>query len=135
MVEAAPDQRGRGSRHTLPMEDTGVTRATMSFAAFFAFLPSAMASLTPPSNAPALARASLPTTAKDGAFSLDKSAPAPAPEEKEEKPKLVITDKTEVELDGHACKFADVPSTASIVELSVGADKKTILKIHFQSQK
>ncbi len=61
--------------------------------------------------------------------------PAPPAAEKPDKPKLVITDKTEVQLDGQACKLADVPGTASVVSLEVSADKKTILKIHFQSQK
>ena len=40
-----------------------------------------------------------------------------------------------MKLDGHACKFQDVPGTATVVSLDVAADKKTILKIHFTSKK
>ena len=59
----------------------------------------------------------------------------PAAEEKKDDQKLVITDKTEVQLDGQDCKLTDVPATAAVVSLEVAADKKTILKIHFQSKK
>lgn len=62
-------------------------------------------------------------------------APAPKAAPAAEEPRLVINDQTEVLLDGKACKFADVPPGASVVNLSVAADRKTILKIYFESPK
>jgi hypothetical protein len=38
-------------------------------------------------------------------------------------------------LNGCACKYQDVPANAAIVDLAVGADQKTILKIHFRTKK
>lgn len=114
-----------------------MTRTTLALAAFLCLVPFAAASLAPRTN-PVPSKDALPTTPKDRAFSLDKpaapAAPAPA-EPTEEKPKLVVNDKTEVMLDGKTCKFADVPPGASIVNLSVAPDKKTILKIFFESKK
>jgi hypothetical protein len=48
---------------------------------------------------------------------------------------LVITDQTEVKLDGKLCSYKDVPGNAEIILLEVGQDKKEILKIHFRAQK
>lgn len=47
---------------------------------------------------------------------------------------FIVNDKTEVKLDGHVCKFEDVPATASVINLDVASDKKTILKIYFESK-
>ncbi len=110
-------------------------RCTMTFAAFLCFLPHLSANLSPRNDFPTTAKTPLPRTARDAAPDLDKPAAAPAAEAKPESPKLVLTDKTEVQLDGQACKLADVPGTAAVVGLEVAADKKTILKIHFQSKK
>jgi hypothetical protein len=109
----------------------------MTFAAFLCILSPVLANVAPRNEPPNARRTTLPTTAKDQSPDPDKSgaATAPAPEEKSEKPKLVLTDDTEVMLDGVRCKFADVPATADIVTLEVAADKKTITKIHFQSKK
>ena len=103
----------------------------MTLTAFLCFLPAALANLSPRNDLPSLGKEPLPKASKDAP---DKPA-APAAEAKPETPKLVITDATEVQLDGQACKLADVPGTASVVSLEVAADKKTILKIRFQSQK
>jgi len=112
-----------------------MTRTTLVLASLLSLAPVAAASLAPRNN-PLPGKDALPTTAKDRAFSLDKPAePVAAAEPAEEKPKLVINDQTEVLLDGKACKFGEVPPGASIVNLSVAADKKTILKIFFQSKK
>ena len=47
------------------VEDDGVTRLTLVFAAFLCFLPAASASLSPRNDAPPLGKSLLPTTAKD----------------------------------------------------------------------
>jgi hypothetical protein len=48
---------------------------------------------------------------------------------------LVITEKTEVKVDGKSCQYEQVPDGADIVLLEVAADKKMILRIHFRSKK
>jgi hypothetical protein len=111
-----------------------VTRLTLTLAALVCCLSSATAAFSPRSDLPSLAKNPLPTTAKDASADLDRVAGAPAAAEKEQKQQFVITDETEVQLDGRACKFQDVPGNASVVVLDVAADKKTILKIHFKSK-
>ncbi len=106
-----------------------MTRWTTTFAAFLCFLPPALANLSPRNDLPNLGKDPVPKAGKDAP-----AASAPTDEKKEDQ-KLVITDKTEVQLDGKDCKLADVPGTASVVNLEVAADKKTIVKIHFQSPK
>jgi hypothetical protein len=46
-----------------------------------------------------------------------------------------ITSETEVTLNGKKCQYRDVPSGATIVEMDVGADRKTILRIHFRTKR
>jgi hypothetical protein len=48
-------------------------------------------------------------------------------------PEFVLTEETEVLLDGEPCKYAAVPGHARIVHLEIAADRKTVLKIHFQT--
>jgi hypothetical protein len=50
------------------------------------------------------------------------------------RPHFIVNDKTEVRLDGQVRKFEDVPATASVINLEVAPDKKTILKIYFESK-
>jgi len=57
------------------------------------------------------------------------------PREDTKEPEWEISDATEVQLDGKACKFEDVPKGAEITLLEVASDKKAILKIHFRSKK
>jgi hypothetical protein len=57
------------------------------------------------------------------------------PNPSEQKDELVVTDDTEVKLDGRDCKYADVPKDAEIILLDLSADKKAIKKIHFRSKK
>jgi hypothetical protein len=48
---------------------------------------------------------------------------------------LVISDDTEVKLDGKACKYEDIPESAEVILLEVSRDKKAVLKLHFRSKK
>jgi hypothetical protein len=48
---------------------------------------------------------------------------------------FVVTDRTEVLLNGKPCRYADVPGHATIVRMEVAADNKTVLRIHFQTRK
>jgi hypothetical protein len=47
----------------------------------------------------------------------------------------VMTDRTEVFLDGQPCAYERVPSQARIVKIDVAANQRTVLKIYFKTQK
>jgi hypothetical protein len=53
----------------------------------------------------------------------------------ESTPEFVLTERTEVWLNGKACKYEEIPGHATIVLLEVAMDKRTILKIHFRTGK
>src|SRR5256885_1757247 len=56
---------------------------------------------------------------------LDRRAPAPAVKPAaESESEYVLTDGTEVLLDGKACKYEQIPEHADIVHLELAADKK-----------
>jgi hypothetical protein len=48
---------------------------------------------------------------------------------------FVVTEQTEILLDGKPCKYQDVARDARIVRMEVAEDKKTVLKIHFRTRK
>lgn len=98
-------------------------RLTMVLVALLGCLPSAQGSLAP--------RPIQAHPAKDIRARLLTEAVKPAPKDDG----LVITDATEVKLNGKTCKYEDVPSNAEIILLEVGRDKKAVLKIHFRTQK
>ena len=45
----------------------------------------------------------------------------------------VVTEETEVLLNGKPCRYKDVPDTATILRMELGPDNKTVLKIHFRA--
>jgi hypothetical protein len=50
-------------------------------------------------------------------------------------PEFLLTDRTEVRLNGKPCKYEAIPHHATIVLMEVAMDNKTILKIHFRTGK
>ena len=46
-----------------------------------------------------------------------------------------ISENTEILLDGNPCKFAEIPAKATIIQMDLTPDKKTIHRIHFRSGK
>jgi hypothetical protein len=48
---------------------------------------------------------------------------------------FVVTDRTEVLLNGEPCRYEEIPGHASIVRMDVAADRKTVLRVHFRVQK
>ena len=48
---------------------------------------------------------------------------------------FVVTERTEVLLNGRPCKYEEVPADATIERMEVEADKQTVLKIHFRVRK
>jgi hypothetical protein len=55
--------------------------------------------------------------------------------ERAAKSEFIVTDQTEIFVNGKACKYVQVPSHARIVDMEVAADKKTVLRIHFRADK
>ena len=104
-------------------------RLAVALFALVCFLPPASAALSPPRSL--LGRG-------DGSPLLARAVPdalLKAVDGGGQKDEFVLTDDTEVQLDGRPCKYADVPNNCSIVRLELAADGKTILKIHFRSTK
>jgi hypothetical protein len=137
------------------LEDFGMTRLTLTLAACLGFVSVASASLTPRKDPPTFGR-DVPQAqaAKLAALALEQATArgtrsevppaqaarlsalareqAAAPEAPSE---FVMTEQTEVLLNGKPCKYAEVPGHARIVRMELGADNKTVLKIHFRTGK
>ena len=65
-----------------------------------------------------------------------RSAPAMAQEAGQgAKSEFVVTERTEILLNGKPCRYEEVPQDAWVVRMEVAADKKTVLKIHFRVRK
>jgi hypothetical protein len=54
---------------------------------------------------------------------------------RETESEFMVTERTEILLNGKPCKYEEVPEHASIVKMEVAADKKTVRKIHFRTRK
>ena len=100
-----------------------MNRLTLVLGAFFLFLSVAHATLTPSKQR------SIGDGVRPLAPKVEPNTPA------EDDGKLVISDTTEVMLDGKECKLEEVPKTAEVVLLEVGKDKKAVMKIHFRTKK
>ena len=51
------------------------------------------------------------------------------------KSEFFVTERTEITVNGKACRYEEVPRDARIVQMELAADKKTVLKIHFRTGK
>jgi hypothetical protein len=47
----------------------------------------------------------------------------------------IMTEETEVLLNGNLCNYKEIPDHASIERMEVGIDKKTVLRVHFRTRK
>ncbi len=45
----------------------------------------------------------------------------------------VVTEETEVLLNGKPCRYQDVPEHATILRMELGWDNRTVLKVHFRA--
>ena len=61
--------------------------------------------------------------------------PARAESRGSSRPQYAMTSRTEVLLDGRPCQFSQVPATATIVNMEVSEDGRSILKVHFRSKR
>lgn len=107
-----------------------MTRLTLTLAAWISVLAVGSASWTPRKASPTLGSefpqvraAQLSTRALQEAAGW------------ETKSEYVVTERTEVLLNGKPCKYEAVPSHASIVRIQLAVDMKTVLRIHFQTRK
>jgi len=55
--------------------------------------------------------------------------------QREAQPEFVVTEQTEVLLNGKPCPYAQVPGHATIERMEVAEDKKTVLKVYFLLRK
>ena len=63
--------------------------------------------------------------------------PPPAPKAEaapEQDGGLVISDDTELKLDGKLCKYEDIPECAEVILVELAKDKKSVLKLHFRTK-
>jgi hypothetical protein len=111
-------------------EGIPMTRLALALAIWMGFVSVVSASLTPRKEpAPLGSRVLLVPVSRLAAEILTPAASRGIT------PEFVLTEQTEVLLNGKPCKYEDVPAGASIVHLEVGIDNKTALKIHFRTRK
>jgi hypothetical protein len=107
-----------------------MSRLTLALAAWLSFASVSSASLTPRKEPRRFANEAPPAPASQlPAQALEQATGA------ETQSEFIVTEGTEILLNGKPCKYADVPASASIVRMEVAADKKTLLKIHFRTWK
>ena len=88
------------------------------------------ASLTPRKESPRADKEVLWARASNLAARAPEAAAAPGT-----KSEFVLTDQTEILLNGKPCKYEEIPGHARIERMEVAADKKTVLKIHFRTRR
>jgi hypothetical protein len=107
-----------------------MTRPALALLALLSSLPPATASLSPRPDPSPFGKDLSAGAAKKLPPELPRAASARTPKEE-----FVVTEQTEVLLDGRPCRYQDVPAGAGIVQMEVAADNKTVLKIHFRTKK
>ncbi len=105
-------------------------RLSVALVGFVLAVSSASAALVSPQHDPSPLGKRLAVGLKHAAA----VAQAPTPTEPQEE-QMVVTDQTEIRLDGKPCRYADLPQDATIILLEIAADKKTVLKVHFKAGK
>ena len=103
-------------------------RLSLVLTVFLGCLSSASASRSHPRE-PRLPKAPLHETI-DSVLTAAQQVAAALPQ-----PEYMLTEATEVKLNGRSIKYNDVPETAQIILLEVGPDQKTIRRIHFALKK
>lgn len=107
-----------------------MTRLTLALAAWISLVSVASASLTPRRESLALREeVSQVQAPKLLARATGRVA------EREASSEFVLTNETEILLNGKPCKYEAIPRHASIVLMEVAEDQRTVLKIHFRTRK
>jgi len=115
----------------VPPEDLSMIRLVLTLAALLALASGGSASLTP-------RKAAFSSFGNEGLQQRASQLSALVLEQgagRGTKLEFLMTDGTEVLLNGKPCKYEKVPAHASIVRMEVAEDKKTVLKIHFRTGK
>jgi hypothetical protein len=105
-----------------------MTRLVLALVAWLGIASVAPATLTPRRETPILG-ADVPHAVKLFAKLLSREV---GPSDSSE---YVLTDRTEVLLNGKVCKYAEIPANARIIRMEVAADQRTVLRIHFRTGK
>jgi hypothetical protein len=115
-----------------------MTRLILALVAWLSLVPVASASLAPRKSSTRLDNYVPPAKASRGAQTKAPEVPASHQAQaaaQETTSEFAVTEQTEVTLNGKPCRYKDVPSHASILRMELGADKKTVRKIHFRTRK
>ncbi len=105
-------------------------RVNLALAIWMSLVSATSASLTPPTDVPAFGK----EFSKTQVVTRLAEAP-PRTGEAGSRSRFVVTEQTEILLNGQPCKYADIPRHATILKMEVAADKKTVLQIHFRTRK
>jgi hypothetical protein len=107
-----------------------MTRLLFALIALVSLTAGATASLSPPPT-------STPFGTKLPAARVSPAAP-PAGEQSRNlgtRTSFIVTEETEVVLNGKACPYTQVPANARIVHMELAADNQTVLRIGFRTGK
>lgn len=107
-----------------------MVRLVLAWAAWLSLASAAWASLAPHKEAPLLGKDRLPARALQLGTQAFQLTPAGST-----RSEYVLTERTEILLNGQPCKYADVPAHASILRMELAADKKTVIRILFRTAK
>jgi hypothetical protein len=107
-----------------------MTRLTLALAALISVVSGVSASLAPLKERTPLENKVLQVQVSRLAPEVLQAVAEPAPT-----PEFVLTDRTEIRLNGRPCKYEEIPGHARIVLLEVAMDNRTVLKIHFRTGK
>src|SRR5262245_10057653 len=106
-----------------------MTRLTLALVALICLVPAAPASLAPRPDRLRSGLDAVPSPApRLSAQAREQAAPGAASE-------YLVTEQTEVRLDGKLCRYEDVPGTATIERMELAPDRKTVLRVFFRSGK
>jgi hypothetical protein len=107
-----------------------MTRLILAFVVSTIVTASAFASVTPRKEFSRLGDERLPLRA----LALSTRVQVAGAEGGAESP-FALTDQTEVLLNGRPCRYEAIPAQARITLLELAGDKKTVLRIHFRTEK
>jgi hypothetical protein len=105
------------------------TRLLLTLAITIGFVPAVLGAVSLKKDRSVLDPESTDVAARLSSLNLSQAA-GPA-----SKSDYVMTDRTEVFVDGQPCAYERVPPQARIVKIDVAANQRTVLKIYFKTQK
>jgi hypothetical protein len=105
-----------------------MTRTLLGILALLAFISPVEATLSPRNHPAHLTSRPLPVPVQ-AVLASSRAAPESAADGE-----LLVTEETEIYLDGRRCRYAEVPDTAVIKQVELDADAKKALIIRFRSK-